>query len=77
MVAAAEFTYRKYSLSFTAAPRRVAAAGEPRRWDLQYGATVSYTVMPRLVVSAGYLRTRNGDQLENTAGTAVNYALRF
>ena len=77
VVAAAEFTYRKYSLSVTAAPRRVAAAGEPRRWDLQYGATLSYTVMPRLVVSAGYLRTRNGDQLENTVGTAVNYVVRF
>ena len=77
VVAAAEFTYRKYSLSFTAAPRRVAAAGEPRRWDLQHGTTLSYTVMPRLVVSAGYLRTRNGDQLENTLGTAVNYVVRF
>ena len=77
VVAAAEFDYRKYALSFTAAPRRIAASGEPQRWDLQYGTTLSYTVVPRLVVSAGYLRTRNGGQLENTVGTAVNYVLRF
>ena len=77
VVTAAEFTYRKYSLSFNVTPRRVAAPGDPQRWDLQYGSTISYEVMPRLTVSAGYLRTRSGDQLENTFGTAVNYVLRF
>ena len=76
-VSAVEFDYRKYALSFVVAPRRVAALGEAARWDLQYGATLSYTVMPRLVVSAGYLHTRDGGQVENTVGTAVNYVLRF
>ena len=33
--------------------------------------------MPRLVVSAGYLRTRDGGQAENTVSTAANYVLRF
>ena len=33
--------------------------------------------MPRLVVSAGYLHTRDGGQVEDTVGTAVNYVLRF
>lgn len=77
VIAAAEFTYRKYALSFTAAPRRVAAPGEERRWDLQYGTTLSYTILPRLTVSAGYLHTRNGAEVENIFGTAVNYVLRF
>ncbi len=77
VVSAVEFDYRKYALSFVVAPRRVALMGEATRWDLQYGATLSYTIMPRLVVSAGYLRTRDGGQVENTVGTAVNYVLRF
>ena len=77
VITAAEFTYRKYALSFVAAPRRVAALGEARRWDLQYSSTLSYTIMPRLVVSAGYIRTRDAGQVENAFGTAVNYVLRF
>ena len=77
VVSAVEFDYRKYALSFVAAPRRVAVPGEAARWDLQYSTTLSYTIMPRLVVSAGYLRTRNGGQVENTVGTAVNYVLRY
>ena len=77
VVSSVEFDYRKYALSFVVAPRRVAAPDEKRRWDLQYGATLSYTIMPRLVVSAGYLRTRDEGQVENTFGTAVNYVLRF
>ena len=77
VVAAAEFTYRKYALSFVAAPRRVAAPGEARRWDLQYSTTLSYQVMPRLVVSAGYIHTRDAGEVENTFGTAINYVLRF
>ncbi len=76
-VGAVEFAYRKYALSFVVAPRRVAAPGEATRWDLQYGTTLSYTIMPRLVVSAGYQRTRDAGQLENVFGTAVNYVLRF
>lgn len=55
----------------------MAARGEAARWDLQYSATLSYTVMPRLVVSAGYIRTRDAGQVENAVGTAVNYVLRF
>ncbi len=77
VIAAAEFTYRKYALSFAAAPRRVAAAGDERRWDLQYSTTLKYTIMPRLTVSAGYIRTRDAGAVENTFGTAVNYVLRF
>jgi len=77
VVSAVEFDYRKYALSFVVAPRRVALMGEAARWDLQYSATLIYTVMPRLVVSAGYLRTRDEGQVENTFGTAVNYVLRF
>ena len=77
VVAAVTFDYRKYALSFVAAPRRVAAAGAAERWDLQYGATLSYTVMPRLVVSVGYLRTRDQGQVEHVFGTATNYVLRF
>jgi hypothetical protein len=77
VVSAVEFDYRKYALSFVAAPRRVALPGEATRWDLQYSTTLSYTIMPRLVVSAGYLRTRDGGQVENTVGTAINYVLRF
>ena len=77
VVSAVEFDYRKYALSFVAAPRRVAVPGEAARWDLQYSTTLSYTIMPRLVVSAGYLRTRNGGQVENTVGTAINYVLRY
>lgn len=77
VTSAVEFDYRKYALSFVVAPRRVAALGEAARWDLQRGTTLSYTIMPRLTVSAGYLRTRDGAQLENTVGTAVNYVLRF
>ena len=77
VIGAVEFDYRKYALSFTAAPRRVAARGVPTRVDMQYGTTLSYTIMPRLVVSAGYIRTRDAGQLENTFGTAVNYVLRF
>ena len=75
--ATVEFGYRKYVLSFTAAPRRVAAPGETTLWHLQYGATFSYTIMPRPVVSAGYLRTRDGGQVEQTFGTAFNYVLRY
>ena len=77
VVSAVEFDYRTYALSFTVAPRRVATPGTRQRWDLQYGTTLSYIVMPRLVVSAGYLRTRDAGQIENTAGTAINYILRF
>ncbi len=76
LVTALEFDYRRYALSFTAAPRRVSAPGT-RRWDLQYGATLSYTIMPRLVVSAGYLRTRDTGLVENTVGTALDYVVRF
>ncbi len=72
VITAAEFSYRKYALSFVAAPRRVAAPGEAKRWDLQYSTTLSYTVMPRLVASAGYIRTRDAGEVENTFGTAVN-----
>ena len=77
VVSSVEFDDRKHALSFVVAPRRVAAPDEKRRWDLQYGATLSYAIMPRLVVSAGYLRTRDEGQVENTFGTAVNDVLRF
>jgi len=77
VVSAVEFDYRKYALSFVAAPRRVAVSGAAMRWDLQYSTTLSYTIMPRLTVSAGYIQTREEGQAANVFGTAVNYVLRF
>lgn len=53
------------------------APGKAKRWDLQYGTTLSCTVMPRVVASVGCIRTRDAGEVENTFGTAVNYVLRF
>ncbi len=53
------------------------APGEAKRWDLQYGTTLGCTIMPRLAVSAGCIRTRDAGEVESTFGTAVNYVLRF
>ena len=77
LVTAVEFDYRKYALSLVAAPRRVRTATEGTRYDLQYSATVSYTIMPRLTVSAGYIRTRDTGIVTNAVGSAMNYVLRF
>ena len=65
IVSAVEFDYRKYALSLVAAPRRVAQDNAGTRWDMQYSATLAYTIMPRLTVAAGYIYTqgrRAGDQ---------------
>ena len=77
VVASVEFGYRKYALSFVTSPRHVAVPGTKTRWDTQYGTTLSYTIVPRLVASAGYLRTREAGQAEHTFGTAMTYVLRF
>ena len=77
LITAVEFDYRKYALSLAAAPRRVRTAPDGTRYDLQYTATVSYTIMPRLTVSAGYIRTRDTGVVANAVGSAVDYVLRF
>lgn len=77
VVAAVEFGYRKYALSVVAAPRHVTAPGEKARWDAQYSTTLSYTIIPRLVASAGYIRTRDAGQVGHAVGTALTYVLRF
>lgn len=77
VLAAAEFNYRKWALSFAAVPRRVRAPEARTRWDHQLSTTLSYTIMPRLVVSVGYNHVRDEGQVVNSVGTAVNYTLRF
>ena len=77
VISAVEFGYRKYSLSLVAAPRRVQAPGEGTRWETQYSATLGYTIMPRLTVAAGFIRTRDAGVVTNAVGTAMNYVLRF
>ena len=77
VVSAVELDYRKFALSFVAAPRRVRTAADGTRWDTQYSATLAYTIMPRLTVAAGLIRTRDTGVVTNAVGTALNYALRF
>ena len=79
-IAAVEIDYRKWALSFVAAPRRMRSVtedGPNTRWDNQVSATLGYTILPRLTANVGYIRTRDAGQVTNSLGTAANYVLRF
>ena len=81
VIGAAEFEYRRWTLSFLDAMRRVRAndvgQGGSSRWDNQFNATLTRRIAPRLFASVGYNHIRDTGQVSDTVSVALDYALRF